>query len=645
MNKNYMMEYLSHEPADLYSSYIFLTDDRDLALMIAGSGFGAQALLEDPDDQDQFFSVDSFISYLESPKCLYTCRINYTYVPACFQKHKNDLLEEFFKEHRYLNSISGWRLFKNREYLAKPSYQEDLKKILVDFINRHEGPRAAAQFSRSSDKESGDELYPSNIPYEEDPNHCINNGWFTVDDTIREKMHTFSKNDQPNGILDGAVIDYIISHVHMFILDMMVYLYQKGRYIQDPQGSQTRELIRSLLYPQMMKSNYIKRIYNQLLDRVMLHKTSDQLNTQPTHWINLQNGFFDVITWKLIAHDPKYFAVNQLPYSLDPDWKPPDKSYTANKFLLTAISDEDDRKTFWEYMGYSMTTDTSFQKFLMLTGPGGTGKSVVIGLMEDMIGKENISNISLQDLNSRFYPSALFLKLLNSCADIPSTGMLSIDNLKKATGEDTLVFERKGKDVHFFKSYAKLFFSANKIPLNLDDKTDAFYRRILILHMDHKVSPSDKDPHLREKLAAEWQYILFNALCGLRRLYEQGGFTESDKCKEAIRELRRRADNVLAFMNECIRTAPGKRVSRSKVYEAYEEYCRENKRQGCGKGRFFEQLNEHYQEKRYATDGICYLDIQLCKPGEYEEITDNQGFIKLEPDEFTPFDHHTDSEN
>ena len=32
-----------------------------------------------------------------------------------------------------------------------------------------------------------------------------------------------------------------------------------------------------------------------------------------------------------------------------------------------------------------MTTDTGFQKFLTLTGPGGTGKSVVIGMMEDIM--------------------------------------------------------------------------------------------------------------------------------------------------------------------------------------------------------------------------------------------------------------------
>ena len=645
MNKNFMKEYLSHEPADLNSSYIFLTDSKDLALMIAGSGFGSQALSEDPEDQEHFFSVEAFTSYLDSLDQTGTSRIDYTYVAACFMKKKNDLLEGFFKKHRYLNFISGWRLFKNREYLSKASYQEDLKKLLAEFINRHEGPRGAARFSQSPDGNQRDEPHADDAfrIEEEDPDHRINNNWFTVDDTIRRKMHTFGRNDRPNDVLDSAVIDYITSHVHLFILDMTVYLYKHGQYIQDPQGSQTRELIRSLLFPQMMKNSIIKRIYNQLLDRVAFHKTADQLNNQPSHWVNLQNGFFDVTTWKLIEHDPKYLAVNQIPYAMDPDWKPPDKEYRTDRFLSAAIPDEDDRMTLWEFMGYSMTTDTSFQKFLMLTGSGGTGKSVVIGMMEDMVGRNNTSNISLQDLNMRFYPSALYLKLLNACADIPSTAMECIDNLKKATGEDVLPYELKGKDIQFFRSRAKLIFSANSIPLNLDEKSDAFYRRILIISMDHAADPEEKDPHLREKLAEEWEYILYKALCGLKRLYGQGRFTESENCKKAVRELRRRADNILAFKDECIRKAPGKHVPRSKAYEAYEEYCRENKRQSSGKGRFFERMNESYQLKRYAAEGYCYLDIQVLKPGEWEYLPGDQDFTEPGPDEVTPFDGCTET--
>lgn len=645
MDKNWMKYYMANEPKNMNSSYIFLVDDANLAISIVASGFGAQVLLDDPDRQDDFYTTEEFIQYMKSIDCKGTCRMSYTYVPACFQKRKNDRLKAYFKANSHLNYCEGWQLVRGKEYYAKPDYQEDLKTELISFISRHEGPRGASRFS----DESGDD--PASVKSVDD--NEVTNGWFPVNDAVRTALHTFNRQDEPVGVLDGSVVDYIIFHVRLFVLDQIVYIYKNGCYSADPHGSLTKELIRFLLFPKMMKSTIINRIYNQLLDRVQLHRTSDQLNYQPAHWINFRNGFYDVLKQEMVDHDPMYYCTNQIPFWYDPDWKPPDNPEDTNiveRFLRTNIPNEDDRKMLWEFIGYSMTTDTCFQKFLTLTGSGGTGKSVVIKMMETIVGRENVSNISLQDLNNRFYPSALHLKLLNTCADIPSLGMQSIDNLKKATGEDTLVFEKKGKDVGFFQSYAKLCFSANEIPLNLDEKSNAFYRRILILSMNRVIPVEEQDPHLREKISGECRYILYQAIRGLRRLHEQGHFTESERCKAAIRELRHRADNVQAFMDTCIREVPGKRVPRSEAYEAYEAFCHNNKRQSCGKKIFFKRMQSRFSLKRYGCDGYCYQNIELCDDNEdfdedaendSEKGTDENGFISLEPDEITPFDRHS----
>ena len=88
------------------------------------------------------------------------------------------------------------------------------------------------------------------------------------------------------------------------------------------------------------------------------------------------------------------------------------------KFLNFAIPDADDRKMLLEYAGYSLTADASQQRFLMICGIGGTGKSVLIRLLESMVGQENVSNVSMQELNKRYSTSLLLGKILNSCADL-----------------------------------------------------------------------------------------------------------------------------------------------------------------------------------------------------------------------------------
>lgn len=92
-----------------------------------------------------------------------------------------------------------------------------------------------------------------------------------------------------------------------------------------------------------------------------------------------------------------------------------------------------------------MTQDTQFQKFLTLKGNGGTGKSVAVSLIQHVVGITNMSSISLQDLNKRFYATGMYGKLLNACADIPCKAMENTDVLKKAVGEDTLIYEKKDR--------------------------------------------------------------------------------------------------------------------------------------------------------------------------------------------------------
>ena len=73
----------------------------------------------------------------------------------------------------------------------------------------------------------------------------------------------------------------------------------------------------------------------------------------------------------------------------------------VEKFFESAMS-EDDRKTIFQYLGLCMTR-INFQKFIILKGSRGTGKSVVVRLFENMIGQGNFSNVPLQKVEEKFY--------------------------------------------------------------------------------------------------------------------------------------------------------------------------------------------------------------------------------------------------
>lgn len=302
------------------------------------------------------------------------------------------------------------------------------------------------------------------------------------------------------------------------------------------------------------------------------------------------------------------------------------------KYLNSSIADKVEQQMFWEYFGYCMTTDTQFQKFLMLKGNGGTGKSVAVALIQHVIGNENTSSISLQDLNKRFYATGMYGKLLNACADIPCKAMDTTDVLKKAVGEDTLLYEKKGKDAVFYKAYAKLLFSTNEMPQNLEDKSDAFYRRLLVLDMNQMIPRDEKDIRLKEKIKAEADYAIHMAVTALKDVYERGELIESEHSKECVRELRRLSDSVCAFLEDKLVKEKGKRLKRSDVFRMYEEYCEDNGRQGHAKSGFFKNMEgKGFQARKYNGD-YCYQDIAIRE----------EDFQPLEAGEKTPFDEHSE---
>lgn len=149
------------------------------------------------------------------------------------------------------------------------------------------------------------------------------------------------------------------------------------------------------------------------------------------------------------------------------------------------------------------------------------------------------------------------------------------------------------------------------MPQNLEDKSDAFYRRLLILDMNRVVKSGEKDLHLKEKVQAESDYAIHMAMIALKNLYEQGKFTESEHSKECVREVQRTSDSICAFIDESLVRAKGKRLKRSEVFHMYEEYCKENGRQGHGKSNFFRNMTDKgFLLKQYNGE-FYYQDIAV----------------------------------
>ncbi len=588
MNKNIFKTMMETVPETTHQQYIFIVDSVDLALNIMTCEYNAVALQK---ENDAFFDLDGLLAYLDEIVNLGKQRSNYVYVPACSTKKINDALEEYFKK-EYLNCRQGWRLFAGKGYLEKSEALPELKRKLNRFVESYE---------KIPDTEPDLDAY-----------------------------HILNGEGKPTSVCDLAIAEKIYSDIPFFVLGgETIFIYQNGVYREDVKGVQLRRKIQSLMYRRFVKAPTVQRVLTLLITMEGVQKQFSDLYNFPAQWINFKNGFYDPVGQRIMPHDPKYLSINQIPFSFEPEkWKSslPSGDITE-QFLANAVPNKEDQQMVWEYLGYCMTTDTQMQKFLMLLGNGGTGKSVLISVFQNIISPVNCSGISLQNLNERFYPTSLFGKLLNACGDIPCREMKSTDVLKKVVGEDAILYEKKSQDPLLFFSHAKLLFSANAMPENLDDKSDAFSRRLMVLEMNHAVPAGRKDPQLKSKLRVEADYAICMAMKALHEAYERGYFTQSENCKLNVEKIQRASDSVKAFVDEKLEHRDGVRIERSSMYKMYTDYCEEYGRRPLGKSKFIAEMERKgFQITKY------------CGVYKFKDVTEREEEFQSAEGEDIPFD-------
>ena len=411
----------------------------------------------------------------------------------------------------------------------------------------------------------------------------------------KDRFHKFDKQGRPTGIYDDYIREDIKNHEHLFILNGKPYVYYGGVYKFDEKGSFTRKLIEQRMYQSIITDTLVTRVYKLILNDASLQRKLSEVNLYPDEVINFKNGMLDVRTLKLSEHKPEYYSINQIPHEYK-DFNSVN-GHTPAEFIYGLIPDEADRRMFYQYCGYMFTKGSSLQRFLVLEGQGDLGKSTVIRMIQHALGEDNYSSLKLQDLNERFFPTQLLGMLANICADIPSKMMDQVDQIKMITGEDDIVGEYKGVDAFKFRSYAKLFFSANKMPRTFEDESGAYYRRLLLIRIENRAKYI---PQLEKKLHDEIDCFISTCMLALKGMIENDFKLDvSSKSTAAVRELRKASDTVESFLDDVTIRGADCKEDRAKLHKYYAEYC-------VATGREYKKNNNFYESLR--TKGIKVND-------------------------------------
>lgn len=441
------------------------------------------------------------------------------------------------------------------------------------------------------------------------------------------QFHKVNQFGRATDTFDDLICEEIAEKNCFLIANGQLYRYHKGFFQRDIDGVWAKAKIKALIFTELRTSQRINRIHSLLLMRAGSQTTLEDMQRHPDSMVCFQDCTYDLMTGEVHQHSPDFRFLNQIPFRFKQIEEPPADSITL-RFLNSLITSEDDREMLLEFCGLCLTNSIEFQKFLILKGSGGLGKSLLLRLLCNALGKENVSSFPIQSLTgkeSRFNTAYLVGRLANICADISSRSMDEVDGIKRLTGGDQIAGEYKGGASFFFTPCAKLVFSANRIPHIKDDGSNAFYRRLLVLHITHR---AEEIEGVEKKLADDIASFYWLILQAAGRLFQRGHFTESQESRDQVEELYAASDPVRGFLRERCELGATKKIRRVDLYEAFTKWMEENKATYTITARgFYDSLRDKELRESRVNGEYFFWGVDL----------QNEGFTEPEPQEEIPF--------
>jgi len=282
-----------------------------------------------------------------------------------------------------------------------------------------------------------------------------------------------------------------------------------------------------------------------------------------------------------IDYTPHVPYISKIAAAHDPDATCPN----FEKFLETTL-DPGDKPLIQELFGDVLYRKYWLKEAVMFYAPGDNGKSVLLNVLNALLGEENISHRSLQDLDhDKFATADLFGKFANTYADIDAAALRHTGKFKLVTGGDPIPAQKKYCGTFNFKNYAVLMFSANELP-RTRDMSEAFYDRWILMEFPYTfvddptlgTNERQKDPNILERLTTpeELSGILNFALEGLQRLRANNAFTRSKSSENIKQRWIAATDSLALFVASMVVSDPGAIVDKETFYDSYLEFCDEN---------------------------------------------------------------------
>ncbi len=270
-------------------------------------------------------------------------------------------------------------------------------------------------------------------------------------------------------------------------------------------------------------------------------------------------------------------------------------------FLRETI-EHDAIPTLQEFVGACLfNVATTYQRFLVLYGTGGTGKSQVIDVVKGIMPEGATSAVAPHDWRREYSRAALVGVRLNSVSEMPSAELFDAESVKAIVTGDSVQAREPYKKPFVFRPTAGHVFAANALPPVRDSST-GFWRRAVVIGCDRVV----QSPVIglgQAILEEERAGIVAWAVRGARRLLSTGHYSPVESSLEVVAEWRQDSDSVLGWL--AAHPLSAEWTDAQLLYDSYRLWAMGAGLQPCSLPVYGRRLGA-YAAKRRTHKGIQY---------------------------------------
>ncbi|EEB4767355.1 DNA primase [Salmonella enterica subsp. enterica serovar Java] len=340
--------------------------------------------------------------------------------------------------------------------------------------------------------------------------------------------------------------------------------------------------------------------------------------------IGFRNGVLDTATGTFSPHHKSHW----LRTLCDVDFTPPVEGETLEthaphfwRWLDRAAGGKPEKRdVILAALFMVLANRYDWQLFLEVTGPGGSGKSILAEIATMLAGEDNATSATIETLESPRERAAL---IGFSLIRLPDQEKWSGDGagLKAITGGDAVSVDPKYQNPYSTHIPAVIL-AVNNNPMRFTDRSGGVSRRRVIIHFPEQIAPEERDPQLRDKIARELAVIVRQLMQKFSDPMTARALLQSQQNSDEALSIKRDADPTFDFCGylEMLPQTNGMfmgnasiipRNYRKYLYHAYLAYMEANgyrnvlslKMFGLGLPMMLKEYGLNY-EKRHTKQGI-----------------------------------------